>query len=108
MPLAKRLMEEDPGLICVHRDYLRTSFINQVDEWQITLLMGDLARGILRMGMSPIVVAWNMEPCDKDLWQSIACEAQVRLEWLDVREPHVAAMIPPLPKTSEELELLGC
>jgi predicted kinase len=94
MPLAKRLMAEDPGLICVHRDYLRTSFVNQVDEWHITALMADLARGILRMGLSPIAVAWNMEPVDRELWADVASEAQVRMEWLDVREPHVAAMIP--------------
>lgn len=96
MPLARALMAQDPDLVLVHRDYLRTSFEAAVDEGHITLLMGDLARGILNIGRSPIVVAWNLEAMDRDLWLSIAAEAAVPLRWLDVRQPVVAAMIPPM------------
>jgi hypothetical protein len=96
MPLAKKLLQAEPDLVCVHRDYLRDSFINQLDEWHITVLMADLAAGILRLQRSPIVVAWNMEPSDRELFGNVAADAGVRLEWLDVREPWVASMIPPM------------
>lgn len=97
MPLARVLLQGDPELILVHRDHLRASFeVNSVDEWHITLLMSDLARGILRLEFSPIVVAWNLEPADRELWQTVAADAGVRLEWLDVRDPEVARLIPPL------------
>lgn len=96
MPLARSIMQNDPDLVLVHRDFLRTSFESKVDEWHITLLMADLVRGILRIDRSPIVVAWNLERADRDLWVTIAVEFQVNLEWLDVRNPEVAARIPPL------------
>lgn len=96
MPLARKLMQGDADLILVHRDFLRASFEAQVDEAHITLLMGDLVRGILRIDRSPIVVAWNLEQSDARLWLEVAREFGVALEWLDVRQPRVAAMIPPL------------
>jgi len=96
MPLARSLLAADPTLMLVHRDHLRASFeINQPDEWEITMLMGDLARGLLQLSMSPLVVAWNLEQADRDLWTGIATAAMVELRWLDVRRPEVAAMIPP-------------
>lgn len=94
MPLARELMKQDADLVLVHRDFLRTSFESHVDEWQITLLMGDLVTGILQIGRSPIIVAWNLEPFDRALWTSIAKKFETPMEWLDVREPAVAAMIP--------------
>jgi hypothetical protein len=94
MPLARVLMKRDADLVLVHRDFLRTSLKAAVDEGDITLLMGELARGILRLGRSPIIVAWNLEQMDRDLWYSIAGEFFVPVEWLDVRNPAVAAMIP--------------
>lgn len=98
MPLGRRLLAEDCDLWLVHRDHLRDSLeINHPDEWHITTLMGDLARGILRLGKSPLIVAWNLEPIDRALWIGIASEFDVECRWLDVREPEVAAMIPPLP-----------
>jgi hypothetical protein len=96
MPLARSLMQQDADLVLVHRDHLRTSFESVVDEAHITLLMGDLARGILRLGRSPIVVAWNLEQFDRDLWDEVSDEFLVPLVWLDTREPLVAAMIPPM------------
>lgn len=96
MPLARSLMQQDADMVLVHRDFLRASFESQVDEAYITLLMGDLARGILRLGRSPIVVAWNLEQFDRDLWNQVADEFLVPLIWLDTREPKVAAMIPPM------------
>jgi hypothetical protein len=96
MPLARKLMSEDPDLVLVHRDFLRTSFEARLDEGHITMLMGDLACGILRIGRSPIVVAWNLEEFDRRLWSGIADLHGVDLRWLDVREPEVAAMIPPM------------
>lgn len=96
MPLARSLMQKDDDLVLVHRDFLRASFESKIDEAYITLLMGDLARGILRLGRSPIVVAWNLEQFDRDLWGEISDDFLVPLEWLDTREPKVAAMIPPM------------
>ena len=94
MPLARELMKRDADLVLVHRDFLRSSFETQVDEAHITLLMGWLVRGILCIERSPIIVAWNLERMDRDLWDSIATQFDVPMEWLDVREPTVAAMIP--------------
>jgi ribose 1,5-bisphosphokinase PhnN len=94
MPLARKLMNADADLILVHRDFLRASFESRVDEGHITLLMGELVRGTFRIGRSAIVVAWNLEQFDIDLWTSIAAEFDVPMEWLDVRLPDVAAMIP--------------
>lgn len=96
MPLARELMRKNEDLVLVHRDHLRASFESVVDEAHITLLMGALAREILRLGRSPIVVAWNLEQFDRDLWDDVSDEFLVPLEWLDTREPRVAAMIPPL------------
>jgi predicted kinase len=96
MPLARKLMSSDPSLVLVHRDFLRNSFESKVSEEHITLLMADLVRGILRIQRSPIIVAWNLEKSDRDLWFGIAAEFQVGLNWLDVSLPSVAAMIPPL------------
>lgn len=96
MPLARRLLDGDSNLALVHRDHLRIHLVATLDEWAITLLMGDLARGLLRLGKSPVICAWNLDPADRALWESIAEEFEVRLEWLDVREPWVASMIPPL------------
>lgn len=96
MPLGRLLLSQDSSLILVHRDHLRASFEAEVPEGQITLLMGDLARGILRLGRSPLIVAWNLEQSDRDLWSDISDEFLVPLHWLDTREPSVAALIPPL------------
>lgn len=97
MPLARKLMAEDADLVLVHRDHLRASFETSIDEWHVTCLMGDLARGILRLGRSPIIVAWNLDVLDTALWTGVADEFQVALTWLDTSDPDVAAMIPPLP-----------
>jgi hypothetical protein len=94
MPLARELMKRDADLVLVHRDHLRAAFEAKVDEWHITLLMGDLVTGILQIGRSPIVVAWNLEPFDRSLWTSIAAKFDIPMEWLDVREPAVAVLIP--------------
>lgn len=94
MPLARKLMATEP-LYLVHRDHLRASFeANRPDEWEITLLMGELVRGLLRLERSPLAVAWNLEPADQELWCDISDEFRVPLRWLDVRERDVAAMIP--------------
>jgi hypothetical protein len=92
-----RLLQGDSNLVLVHRDHLRDSFENPaLDEWQVTLLMGRLASGILKLCLSPLVCAWNLDPADRELWESVAEEHEAKLEWLDVREPWVASMIPPL------------
>jgi predicted kinase len=96
MPLCRRLMAEDASLALVHRDDLRSALSAKLDEWHITLLMGALTRSLLSLGHSVIICAWNLERCDKALWTGIATEHSLRLEWLDVRQPEVAALIPPL------------
>lgn len=95
-PLARRLMSEDPSLVMVHRDTIRASLITLDDESLITRLMGNIASDLLDAGRSVIVCAWNMEPADGDLWNRLADKAGIRAEWLDVRDPAVAALIPPL------------
>jgi len=102
MPLARRLLTEDPDLVLVHRDHLRASFEAKLDEWDITLLMADLVEGILGLGRSPVVAAWNLDPADKELWEATAKAHLVKLEWMDVREPKVAALIPPLVTTENK------
>lgn len=96
MPLARRLMSEDPSLVMVHRDTIRDSLITKIGEWQITEIMGDMAIRLLRQGNSVIVCAWNMELSDRALWTMIANMYGLEMEWLDTREPEVAALIPPM------------
>ncbi|ORE90985.1 AAA family ATPase [Aurantimonas sp. 22II-16-19i] len=96
MPLARRLMADDLSLMCVHRDDIRAALVNPLDEGQITLCMGALAGMLLSLGLSAIVVAWNLEPADRDLWTRIAADHGVPMEWMDVRDPSVAALIPPM------------
>lgn len=105
MPLARQLMKGDPDLVLVHRDFLRTSFESKVDEAHITLLMADLVRGILRLNRSPIVVAWNLEQSDRELWTSIAGEEKAWLKWFDTREEDVKKMIPSIDETPKSADL---
>lgn len=96
MPLARRLMSEDPSIVMVHRDTIRASLITLDDESLITRLMGRIASDLLDAGHSVIVCAWNMEPADADQWNGLAEDAGIKAEWFDVRDPAVAALIPPL------------
>ena len=95
-PLARRLMADDPELVLVHRDTLRDSLVKPIDEWEITLLMEAVARKLLRFGHSVVVCAWNLEAADYDLWSDLAATTGVEMKWMDVREPEVAALIPPM------------
>jgi predicted kinase len=96
MPLAKRLMDEDPSLVLVHRDTLRTSLEGLDDEPLLSLLMVELADALLAVGRSVINCAWTTEPEDRHRWQDVAKRRHVDLEWLDTRKPEVAKLIPPL------------
>lgn len=96
MPLAQKLMREDPDLAMVHRDNLRAMFTNPVDETTITLIMGELADSLLFHGHTPLAVAWNLEPGDRRLWEQVARSHDAELVWLDTREPDVQALIPSL------------
>ncbi|ORE87724.1 AAA family ATPase [Aurantimonas sp. 22II-16-19i] len=100
MPLAKRLMAEDRSLMCVHRDDIRAALVNPLDEGHITLCMGALAGMLLSLGSSVIVGAWNLDPEDRQLWTRIAADHGAPMAWLDVREPDVAALIPPMDVTA--------
>lgn len=93
-PLAGRLAAEH-GLVLISRDYLRVA-MRLTDEPQMTLAMADLARGLLKRGQGCVVCAWNLEPEDRALWEAVAKETGTQLEWLDTREPDVAALIPPI------------
>lgn len=94
MPLSIKLMSDDPRLVFVHRDTMRDALATPIDEWAVTLIMRDTAARLLALGHSVIICAWNLEPEDAALWRGLAAEHSVSLEWLDVREPAVAAMIP--------------
>jgi len=58
--------------------------------------MACLADGLIRYGFSPLICAWNLDAADRSLSTEMAQDYQIPLEWLDVREPDVAAKIPPL------------
>lgn len=97
MPLARRLMEDDARLVLVHRDLVRAAMPGvSVSEGHITQVMGAMARTLLWQGYSVVAVAWNLEPEDVFLWTAVAADSRLSPEWLDVRRPEVAAMIPPL------------
>lgn len=96
MPLARRLAAENPELKIVHRDDLRRMFLNPVDEAVISWAMYDLARRLLHCGHSPLIVAWNLERIDRMMWRRLSMSEDVPLEWMDIREPAVAALIPPM------------
>lgn len=96
LPLAKRMMADDPRLVLVHRDSLRDALVTPVDEWVITLAMRDIARQLMVNGYPVLVCAWNLDPEDKELWAELADIAGLDMEWLDVRDPMIAALIPPL------------
>lgn len=89
-------MGEDPELVLVHRDALRSAMETLRDEADVTLIMAAVARELLCQRRPPIVVAWNLEPSDRELWEDLAGEFGVEMQWLDTREPTVAARIPPL------------
>lgn len=73
MPLARKLLAEDKSLICVHRDDFRRIFVNPVNEGHITESMACTAVSLLNTRKySVIVVAWNLEPEDRELWENIA------------------------------------
>lgn len=96
MPLTRKLMAEDASLVLVHRDTLRDSLVTPVDEWVITQIMGDIGCRLLATRHSVICCAWNLEPDDRAMWDALSTAFRVPLEWLDVRRPEVAAMIPPM------------
>lgn len=96
MPLARRLMQEDPTLGLVHRDFIRTSLEADFDEGHVTYIMDAIARRLLSLKRSPIIVAWNLHDMDRRLWTALSADFGVPLEWLDVREPEIAALIPPM------------
>lgn len=97
MTLTRRLMADAPYLVLVRRDTLRAALVTPVDEWVITLIMRDAAARLLLEGYSVIVCAWNLERADRELWDAAAMRAGIPLEWMDVREPEVARLIPPVP-----------
>lgn len=96
MPLARKLAADHSEYKIVHRDDLRRMFVNEVGEGVITLAMYEVAKELLRNGHTPLLVAWNLEPVDRRLWADLADGHEVRLEWLDITRPEVAAMIPPM------------
>jgi hypothetical protein len=102
MPLARRLCVNDPRLLLVHRDHIREGLINEVAEGTITHLMAEMAKRLLNWDYSVCACAWNLEHTDHLIWDEVALETGATLEWLDVREPDVAALIPPMGKLSSE------
>jgi hypothetical protein len=97
-PLAKSLCANDSNLLLVHRDHIREGLSNPVPEGTITLLMGEVAKWLINHGFSVCACAWNLEHFDHIMWDEVAAETGAKLEWLDVREPEVAARIPPMDK----------
>lgn len=99
MPLARELQRIDQNLCIVHRDDIRAMLNAPCDEWNITLMMGDITGRLLAAKKPAIVCAWNLEKEDMLLWMETAHKYSVPLVWLDVRASEVKAMIPP---TEEE------
>lgn len=98
-PLALDLAAKQ-NLIVISRDRLRDA-TGLRDEGLMTRAMADLASRVLAGGYGVVVCAWNMEPSDRQLWEQVARDASVKLEWLDTREPDVQAMVPPMSCGSE-------
>lgn len=96
MPLARKLAADHPEYKIVHRDDLRRMFINPVTEDHITVHMYFVGHCLLSDGHTPVMVAWNLEQSDRNLWEKLARVHKVPLEWLDITKPEVAAMIPPM------------
>lgn len=96
MPLARALAEQEYDLVIVHRDDFRKMFVNPVDENHITYAMNATTKSLLAHGYSVIVVAWNMEKTDMDMWTTVAKDFQIPLVWLDARTPEVQRLIPPM------------
>lgn len=96
MPLARRFMAEDPALRMVHRDTIRDSIITETDEALLSCVMWDIADRLAENGRSVIVCAWNLEASDRQMWELLARQRGMALEWYDTRDPETARLIPPL------------
>lgn len=88
-------MAEDPDLVLVHRDALRNALETLLDEAHLTYVMHAIADELLRLDHSPLIVAWNLEPIDREIWTGCAGRYGAPMVWMDVRDPAVAALIPP-------------
>jgi predicted kinase len=96
LPLAKHLLKKNPDLLLVHRDTIRESLVNQLDEALISWLMYSMADYLLSAGRSVVICAWNLEQFDRDLWLGLSVKREARLIWLDTREEEVKKLIPPV------------
>lgn len=85
-PLAQKLCAADPSLLLVHRDTIRSGLVNKTNEGQITHLMGVMAEKLLGWGYSVCACAWNLEHSDHIMWDEVAAQSGVKLEWIDVRD----------------------
>lgn len=105
MPLARRLMEDDPSLCLVHRDHIREMLGAKVDEAHISYVMNAMTTSLIASGYPVLICAWNLEAMDMDMWTNIAKGFEIPLVWLDTRTPEGQKFIPPLPvETPEEAE----
>lgn len=96
MPLAQELLSATPQPVLLHRDLVRQALVTPVDEWVLTLCTAAAARPLLQSGHNVVAVGWNMEPADRELWESVSEETDSEFIWLDTRDPKVHQMIPPL------------
>lgn len=95
MPLARALMEKAPGMVLVSRDRVRDAIVTKIDEWDISLLMADMVVSLLKRRRSVVVCAWNMERCDRNMWDDIAKRFKLNTyRWLDTRDPVIKRVIP--------------
>lgn len=79
-PLAQ-LWAYEKGWMLVHRDQLRTLLYNPIDERDLTLIQADLAKSLLSLNYSVIVVGQNQASTDKILWERTAKEEGAKLSW---------------------------
>lgn len=96
MPLARKLMADDPSLCLVHRDDIRNIIGGEVNEATITLLMVDMAERLISKNHSVVVCAWNLLRSDMEYWMGVCVKFSIPLVWLDVRAPEVKELIPPM------------
>lgn len=72
----------DPNLHVLHRDNVRVLFGRQIDEPDLTRLLGTMAWSLLSSGYGVVTTGQNLAPSDRAQWERVAAETGATLEWV--------------------------